>query len=197
MGSFIARKLTLDYPDFYNKAIFSGSAYPPKSLLFFGKLLTKIIKFFKGKKAVSKLIQDISIDANPKKLRKDKIISGDKEEWLTRDKKIQEYYKYSKMCGQPFSLQANYDLFNWIQEVNKTKYIKKGNFNQPIFFISGGHDPLSNYGKEINELANKYIDVGYKKIKVKVYPEARHEVLNEVNRNQVYQDVLNFINEKG
>lgn len=196
MGSFIARKLVLDFPEFYDKAIFSGSAYPPKSLLFFGKLLTNIIKTFKGKKYVSKLIQDISIDANPKKLRKDKIISGDKEEWLTRDKKIQDYYKHSKMCGQPFSVQANYDLFTWIQEVNNLSNIKKGNFDLPIFFISGGHDPLSNYGKEINKLAKKLVNIGYKNIKVKIYPEARHEVLNEINRDEVYQDILDFLIEK-
>ncbi|MFW5794286.1 MAG: alpha/beta fold hydrolase [Bacillota bacterium] len=193
MGSFIARKLIIDYPDFYDKVILSGTAYPPKSLLLFGKLLIKLIMFFNGKKYVSKLIQDISIDANPRKLIKDKIISGDKEQWLTRDKKIQEYYKHSKMCGQPFSLKANYDLFTLLQRVNKLKNIKKGNFNLPILFISGGHDPLSNYGKEVNELANKFSELGYKHIKVKIYPEARHEVLNEINRNEVYQDVLNFI----
>ncbi|MCF7923856.1 MAG: alpha/beta hydrolase [Candidatus Izimaplasma sp.] len=193
MGSFIARKLVIDYPDDYKKAIFSGSAYPPKALLFFGKFLTNIIKIFKGKRYVSKLIQDMSIDGNQKKLRKDKIISGDNEEWLTRDKKIQEYYKHSKMCGQPFSLQANSDMFTWIQSANKTKNIKAGNYNQPIFFISGGHDALSNYGKEINKLAKKMNSIGYKNIKVKIYPEARHEVLNEINKDEVYQDILKFI----
>jgi len=193
MGSFLARKTVLDYPNEYDKAIFSGTAYPPKLLLNFGLCLTSIIKQFKGPKYVSKLVQDISIDANQKKMRKDGIISGINEEWLTRDKKIQDYYKHSKMCGQPFTVQANHDMFIWIKEANNIKKIKKANHHQPIFFISGGHDPLSDYGKQINKLAKKMRKIGYNRIEMKIYPEARHEVLNELNRKSVYQDILNFI----
>ena len=193
MGSFLARKMVLEYPKAYEKAIFSGTAMPPKPLLFFGKLLTSIIRLFKGPKYVSKLIQDISIDANQKKMRKDEIISGDNEEWLTRDISIQEYYKHSPMCGQPFTVQANIDMFQWIIESNNFKEIKKGNHYQPILFISGSHDALSDYGKQILSLAEKMKGIGYNQVQVKIYPKSRHEVLNELNKEEVYQDILNFI----
>ncbi|MGE4572270.1 MAG: alpha/beta fold hydrolase [Candidatus Izemoplasmatales bacterium] len=193
MGSFLARKLVLDYPNAYKKAVFSGSAMPAKPLLLMGKFLTSIISFFRGPQYVSKLIQNMSIDANQKKMRKDGIISGDNEEWLSRDKDIQEYYKHSPMCGQPFTVQANKDMFQWIIESNDDKKIKKGNHYQPILLISGSHDALSNYGKQIQSLAEKMISFGYTNVQVKIYPKSRHEVLNELNKNEVYEDVKNFL----
>lgn len=194
MGSFLARLMVIEYPNDYKKAIFSGTAAPAKSLIFFGRALTAIIRLFRGPKYVSKLVQDIGIDSNQKRMRKDKIISGDNEEWLTRDKKIQEYYKHSPMCGQPFTVQANHDLFNWIRASNNLSKIKKSNKSQPLFFISGSHDPLGDYGNQIQKLVENMRITGFNSIDVKIYPEARHEILNEINKEEVYQDILNFLN---
>lgn len=193
MGSFLARKLILDFAEFYSKAVLSGTAYPPKMLIGMGMLLTKIIKGLKGPKHVSKMIQDMAIDANPKKMRKDKIISGINEEWLTRDTIIQQYYHNSRMCGQPFTVAANLDMFRWIKFVSNTKNLSLGNFKLPHYFISGGNDALSNYGTEIEKLVAKMIKIGYEDIDYKIYPEARHEVLNELNKDEVYTDILRFL----
>jgi alpha-beta hydrolase superfamily lysophospholipase len=194
MGSFLARKLIIDFPDFYDKAVLSGTNYPKPLLLNMGIFLAKLIKTFKGPRYISKMIQDMSIDANPKKMRKDKIISGINEEWLTRDPIIQQYYHNSRMCGQPFTVSANINLFAWVKFINDEKNIVNGNFKLPHFFISGGHDPLSNYGKEIEALVEKMKKIGYEDVKFKIYPEARHEVLNEINKDEVYNDVLEFFN---
>lgn len=192
MGSFLARKLVIDFPEFYSKVVLSGSAYTSKLLLNLGVFLTKVIKLFKGPKYVSRLIQDMSIDANQKKMRKDKIISGINEAWLTRDPIIQQYYQKSKMCGQPFTVSANLDMFAWIKFVNNTRNIGSGNLKLPHLFISGGHDALSNYGKDIATLVNKMLSLGYENVNYKIYPEARHEVLNEINKQEVFDDVLKF-----
>jgi alpha-beta hydrolase superfamily lysophospholipase len=98
------------------------------------------------------------------------------------------------MCGQPFSVSANLDMFKWIKFVNNKKNIGLGNIDLPHYFISGGHDALSNYGKEIEVLVQKMKELGYKDIAYKIYPEARHEVLNEINKTEVYNDVLEFLN---
>ncbi|MFA7075367.1 MAG: alpha/beta hydrolase [Candidatus Izemoplasmatales bacterium] len=194
MGSFLARKLILDFPDFYSKAVISGSAYTSKLLVSVGSFLTKSIKILKGSKYVSNLIQNMSIDANPKKMRKDKIITGINEEWLTRDPIIQQYYHNSRMCGQPFTVSANLDMFAWIKYVNNTKNIASGNLKLPQLFISGGHDALSNYGQQIKTLVQKMESLGYENINYKIYPNARHEVLNEINKDEVYNDILEFFN---
>ncbi|MDT8336948.1 MAG: alpha/beta hydrolase [Candidatus Izemoplasmatales bacterium] len=194
MGSFLARKLIIDFPDFYDKAALSGTAAPNQILMNLGITLTKIIIAFKGPKYVSKLIQDMSIDSNPIKARKDKIIDGINEEWLTRDQIIQQYYHNSRMCGQPFTVSANLAMFSWLKFINISKNIANGNYKLPLFFISGGHDPLSNYGKEVEVLVEKMKKIGYEDINFKIYPEARHEILNEINKDEVYNDLLEFFN---
>lgn len=196
MGSFLARKMILDFPDFYKKAVISGTAFVPQMVVNMGILLAKIIRFFKGPKYVSRLIQNMGIDANPKKMRKDGIITGIDEEWLTRDKEIQQYYHNSNMCGQPFTVQANIDLFRWISFINQKKNIANGNKEQPIFLISGEKDPLSNYGKDITKLYETMQQLGYQNVSMKLYPDSRHEVLNELSKDEVYEDVLQFIEEK-
>jgi len=193
MGSFLARKMLLVHPFAYHKAVISGTAYPPKALLFFGKHLTKFIRIFKGPTYISKLIQNMSIDSNPRKMKKDHIIPEANEAWLTRDQSIQEYYKHSPMCGKPFTVQANLDLFQWIIDSNNMKAIKQGNHHLPMLFISGGHDPLSQYGEQIHLLVKKLRKLGYDRVKYKIYPEARHEVLNEINHHEVYQNILDFL----
>lgn len=194
MGSFLARKLVLDFPDFYKKAIFSGTNYTPKMLIFVGSFLIKFIRLFKGPKYVSKLIQNMAIDSNPNKMRKDGIITGINEEWLTRDVEIQQYYHNSKMCGQPFTIQANLDLFQWVGAVSDKKNLNQGNKETPIYLMSGAKDPLSNYGEQIHQLYKVMQDLGYQNVQMKLYPECRHEILNELLKDEVYNDMLNFIN---
>lgn len=193
MGSFLARKMILDFPDFYKKAVISGTAYVPQMVVSAGSFLIKVIRLFKGPRYVSKLIQDMSIDANQKKMRKDGIISGINEEWLTRDTDIQQYYKNSNMCGQPFTIQANLDMFQWMSFVNKSKNLNTGKKDMPIYFMSGKNDALSNYGKDIEKLVNVMKKLGYTDIQMKLYPECRHEILNELIKDEVYRDILNFL----
>ena len=192
MGSFLARNMVLDFPKSYEKAVFSGSAAPPLMLLRFGKFLTQLIGLFKGQKHVSKLIQNMAIDANPNRMMKDKIIDTN-EAWLTRDKAIQDYYKHSPMCGQPFTVSANRDMFDWIIKSNQKKRIKRGNHYLPMIFLSGDHDPLSDYGNQIVTLINQLKKFGYQDVQYKLYNEARHEILNELNKDEVYMDILNFL----
>jgi len=128
----------------------------------------------------------------PKQMRKDGIITGDDVEWLTRDVEVQKYYKNSKMCGQPFTIQANYDMAQWLSFINNKKNIAAGNKEMPIYIISGANDAVSNYGEHVTKLYNIMNELGYKNVEMKLYEDCRHEILNELNKEEVYNDVLNF-----
>lgn len=193
MGSFLARKLILDFPNFYKKAIISGTTYVSGGMTFFGILLTGTISLFKGPKYVSKFVQNMAIDANPRKMKKDGLIGDFQEAWLTKDEKIQQYYHHSKMCGQPFTVKANQDLFKWISFINNKANMNKGNKEQPIFLVSGANDPLSNYGKTILQLEEIMKNMGYKSVSSKIYEGDRHEILNEMDHDIVFDDILKFI----
>ncbi len=193
MGSFLARKLVIDYPEFYAKAVWSGTTHVPGIVSSMGKMLASIIGFFKGPKHISKTIQNMAIDANPRKMKKDGLIHDLDEEWLTKDKEIQDYYHNSPICGQPFTVTANRDMFRWLGYVNNTKNIMKTKRDLPIFIISGAKDPLSNYGERINYLYNLMLKLGFTNVKMKLYDEDRHEILNELDKATVYDDILNFL----
>ena len=70
-----------------------------------------------------------------------------------------------------------------------------GKKDMPIYFMSGANDALSNYGKDIEKLVTAMKKLGYSSIQMKLYPECRHEILNELIKDEVYQDILNFIKE--
>ncbi|MBU1145427.1 MAG: alpha/beta hydrolase [Firmicutes bacterium] len=193
MGSFLARKMIILYPDFYKKAIISGTTHASKGLTFFGIALTSIFQCFKGPRHISKTIQNLAIDSNPNKMRKDGLIHGINEEWLTKDEAIQQYYHASPMCGQPFTVSANRNLFRWLNFVNDKKNLMKGNMKQPILLISGAKDPLSNYGERVVYLYHLMKRLGYESIEYKLYNEDRHEILNELDKAVVYQDILEFL----
>lgn len=193
MGSILARKLVLDFPDFYKKAIFSGTAYSSKLLVAFGKLLIAVIRLFKGPKYVSRMVQNLTIDSYAIKMRKDGKITGIDEEWLTRDPEIQQYYHNSTMCGQPFTVQANRDLIEWASFVDDKRNLARGNLKMPILFASGDTDPVSNYGKDVLRLFDVMEGLGYENLHLKLYPQDRHEILNELDKETVYQDILDFL----
>ncbi len=194
MGSFLARLTMIQDHDTYDKAVFSGTAFVPQALTGVGLFLCKTIRLFHGPKHVSPLIQAMSIDANPSKMRKDGIIGARNVEWLTKDVDIQNYYDQSPMCGQPFTVSANADLFTWLKFINSTKNIEKGNKKTPIFFASGANDALGGYGKDVVKLSETYQKLGYEQIKVKIYPNDRHEIMNETDKKLVYQDIIAFLN---
>jgi len=193
MGAFLGELMIFKYPQFYNKAVISGTTMPDPISLAAGKTLCKLIGFFRGPKYVSPLIQSIAIDSCPAKMKKDGLISERNVEWITHDVNIQNYYESSPMCGQPFTVSANKDLFTWMQFISKTKNIKKGHLDQPILFISGKQDPLSNYGENVIALVEKLKKIGYRRVQMKLYDGYRHEVLNEIDNQKVFDEVLNFI----
>jgi alpha-beta hydrolase superfamily lysophospholipase len=193
MGSFLARLEIIQKPSFYKKAVISGTTTTPAFMTAMGTFLCNVIGAFKGPKYVSPMIQKMAIDANPAKMKKDGLIKDRDVEWLTRDVEIQNYYFNSPMCGQPFTVTANRDMFKWIKFIDADKNIAKGDKNLPILFISGGFDPLSNYGKNIGILVDRFQRLGYEDVAMHIYADDRHEVLNELDKQQVYADVLAFL----
>ncbi|MFA5006848.1 MAG: alpha/beta hydrolase [Candidatus Izemoplasmatales bacterium] len=193
MGSFLARLALLRKPDFYKKAVLTGTAMMPLGLIRFGILLSTVIKALRGPKYVSPLLQKMGIDAYPAKMRKDGIIGDRDVEWLSKDVEIQNYYEKSPMCGQPATVSANKDLFKWLVVINDPKQIATGRKDTPLLFASGKNDPLSEYGKTVLELAAVYRKLGYVDVTDKLYEDDRHEILNELDKETVYRDILTFL----
>ena len=62
-----------------------------------------------------------------------------------------------------------------------------------MIFISGGRDPVGNFGKDVSKAFNMYKNIGIKNVSMKLYNEDRHEILNELDKEQVYDDIVIWI----
>ena len=77
--------------------------------------------------------------------------------------------------------------------MHKIHRINKINKNLEIFIFSGDRDPVGNMGKGVKKLYKVYEDVGIKKLHIKLYKDGRHEMLKELNKKEVFEDILSFI----
>ena len=63
----------------------------------------------------------------------------------------------------------------------------------PVLFLSGEEDPVGNYGRSVKQVYESFLRVGLGNVQIKLYPGDRHEILNEVDRADVYADVYRWI----
>lgn len=112
-------------------------------------------------------------------------------DWLSRDDEVVKVYMDDPLCGFMFSAGGFRDMFSWLKDItNETWGINVK--NMPILIISGDKDPAGNNGEGPKE-AEEFLIKGGKNPKLLLYKDARHEVLNELNKEEVYQDILEFL----
>ena len=186
MGSFIARLVAENYGDEYDKFIFCGTSGPnPASTA--GLLLVNIIKTFKGEKHKSNLIQNIAFGSY------NKGFEGDTPyEWLTNDREIINKYAADKYCTFRFTVSAMGDLMHLLSKSNRSAWFKAVDSGKPVLLIAGDKDPVGNYGKGVKAVYDKLIKNG-KNAEIKLYKNCRHEIHNDLCKDDMFSDILEFI----
>ena len=187
MGSLVVRAYIQKYEEKIDKLIVCGS--PSKnSLAGFGLMLNGVISAFRGKKYRSRLMANASTGGGD-----DKFPGEGKNAWLTRDKTVVEKYNSDEKCNFVFSCNGFSNLLHLVKNAYKKKKYPAKHSDLPIFFMAGADDPV--IGSEKKWLAAQQFlrDVGYKNVTGKSYPKMRHEILNELGKEEVYADALAFI----
>ena len=187
MGSLVVRAYIQKYEEKIDKLIGCGS--PSKnSLAGFGLMLNGVISAFRGEKYRSRLMANASTGGGD-----DKFPGEGKNAWLTRDKTVVEKYNADEKCNFVFSCNGFSNLLHLVKNAYKKKKYPAKNSDLPIFFMAGADDPV--IGSEKKWLAAQQFlrDVGYKNVTGKSYPKMRHEILNELGKEEVYADALAFI----
>ena len=113
--------------------------------------------------------------------------------WLTRDPEIRKEYEADPFCGTPSSLRFNHSMTKMMCQATDPENLKKVPDSLPIAMFCGEDDSAGGFGKGPKTALEIYRKYG-KNITLKLYPGARHEVLNETNRDEIYQDILSFLN---
>lgn len=186
MGSFIAREYIRRYgnDERIKAAIFCGTSgkNPASSIAI---TLAGAIAKAKGSRHRSKFIDKIAFGTYNKKIPDAKTDF----DWLTRDSAIVDKYIADKYCGFLFTATGYRDLFTILDRVSGKDWYNEISKNIPILLTSGEEDPVGLYGKGVKQVYNDLKLSDKKDVTLKLYPEMRHEILNEINREQVYEDI--------
>ena len=112
---------------------------------------------------------------------------------MTRDTKIVDFCRGNKYCNFIFTVNGYRTLFDVLSFIQKKKNVDRIPKELPLFFIAGGQDPVGHYGRDVQNVSARYEKAGVEDVSLKIYQEDRHEVLNELDRDQVYKDVLSWL----
>lgn len=190
MGSFVARYFAILYGKEIDGLLVVGTGHNSKVELGLGRAVANLyIKIGKGKQA-NKLLDMLIF----KMFNIGFILEKDVNAWLTRDKSSRDEFTADKYCGIKFTSYAFRDLFEGVKFVTQEDNVAKIRKELPIFVLSGAKDPVGGNGKGVNKAYKLYKEQGIKNIKLKLYKEMRHEILNEIGKQEVYKDIIGWIN---
>lgn len=189
LGSFLVRRYIQKYSDDIFAAILSGTAGNPGFAASIGKFIAKREMKKYGKTTPSPLMNRIIFGSYNKGFDNVK----NKFAWLSRDEAVVEAFLQDPYCGFVCSGTFFYDLLTGLQLIHQDELIRETRKDLPIFFISGDRDPVGGYSKGVKNVIKQFEKNGLQQITYRFYRGARHEVLNELNKEEVYHDVYTWI----
>ena len=186
MGSFLARTYAGRDGEDFEAYVFSGTAGSNPVLGIAKWLARREIKKTGGDKP-SITLYNLSFGSYNKAFKPNRTES----DWLSRDDAQVDNYVADPLCGYPFTACAMLDLFNGLSEISNEAWAARVP-KRPILVMSGAMDPVGGKGKGVRQVAKWLGQTGHS-VECKLYEGGRHEMLNETNRQEVYGDVLLFI----
>lgn len=191
MGSFAARLYIARYGRELTGAVISGTGAGMAVLP--AAAAVKKLAGGRGGKKPCKTLDKLAFGGYNSAIRKPKTPF----DWLSRDAASVAAYITDPYCGFVFSASAFGDLFTGLYRANKKECFESVPKELPILMVSGDQDPVGDYGRGVRKVFENLRAAGVRDVELKLYPGGRHEMLNELNRAQVYEDVLRFLQAKG
>lgn len=190
MGSFMARTILARHPGSgITGAIICGTAWMPEAVVKAGKALSGMICKTKGEQHCSTLLQGMMFGGYDKKIEHPRT----KSDWLSRDNRIVDAYEADPLCGFIPSAGLVNAMMEGILYIQKPENLDKMKKDLPCYFIAGGDDPVGGYGAGVEQAAAEFKKHGMEKVDLKLYPLCRHEIHNEINKEEVYEDIVAWI----
>jgi alpha-beta hydrolase superfamily lysophospholipase len=188
MGSFVVRNYCLKHEQGLSGVLLSGTGYFTPSLIRSGLLLANVLCLFGAAKKPSKMLENISFAGYNKEWsppRTDK-------DWITRNEEKVDAYIADPLCGFTFTAGAYRDMFRGLKNLYPHN-LSAMDKDVPVLMYSGASDPVGGRGTGVQKVAEELIAAGVKDVTVKLYEEGRHEMHNEPNREEVWQDLITWM----
>lgn len=180
MGSFLTRCYLTDHAQGLAGAVLSGTGFYPRPLTVAAKALAKaFILMGRGKKPSPFINRFVCGDGGT--------------QWLSRDEAAQKAYADDPACGFTFTAHGFYDLFTGLNRLAQPAALKNIPHSLPVYLFSGDQDPVGQMGEGVKKVAEEYRAAGLASVTCRLYPGGRHEMFNELNREEVYADLVQWL----
>jgi len=188
MGSYIGQAYLMQHSCSLQGAILSGSNYQPARIYRAASLIARFERWRLGKNGRSRLINFLSFGSFNKAIKS----ARTDFDWLSRDPQEVDRYISDPLCGFVATTQLWVDLLGGLQGISDVKQLAQIDPDLPLLLIGGDCDPVS-AGQRLNDLAGALRVAGLQHVELKVFPGARHELLNESNRDEVTYYLINWL----
>lgn len=192
MGSFIARNYIMRYGTGIQGAVIMGTGNQSKALINVSKFVAGFQKLFFGDKHPALFINNLAFGGYNKRIDNPKTPF----DWLSVNEENVQRYIEDPDCGFLFTVNGFRTLFELIDRLLSKKNLEKVPVGLPLLFVSGAEDPVGDYGKGVMAAKNALAAAGVIDIEMKLYPGLRHEILNEKERDEVKEDIYNWLLKK-
>lgn len=187
-GSVVVQDFIQQYGKMFNGVILSGS-FGTQPLLNISIPLLRMIIRFKGKDAEAGLAYNLAVEPFNKPYKKTKI----RNMWISTIPEVVSAYNADPLCGFKVTNGFFYETSKALKRIWKSE--EKIPKELPIFIIRGIEDQVNKSGKWLIPMLERYEKLGLKNVTYKVYPDVRHETLNDTSREEVIADILSFFEE--
>ena len=191
MGSFYARQYLCEYGQELSGAVIMGTGHQPKALVQFARSTCRALAAVHGWQYRSKLVANLSFMGYNKGLE-----GRTTHDWLNRDAAEVDKYLADERCTFTFTLNAYYSMFSGILRLHDPAFLARMPKDLPLLFLAGTADPVGDRGKGVLRAIQSLKAAGVQNIRCKLYPGARHELLVETNRQEVFADIAAWLNDQ-
>lgn len=191
MGSFLARTCLIRWPGTVDAAVLSGTGQERAALVAFGRVVSGLLCRWRGPDYVSPLVYALSLGAYNARVHP----APGQGDWTTRDSEMAAGRKQDPLCNFRPTVSMFRDMLGGIAWIGREENVRRMDGDMPIYLFSGDRDPVGDMGAGVRRVAALFRRCSCRDVTVRLYPGGRHEMLNERNKDEVYADVLSWLDE--
>ncbi len=186
LGSIMGQQFIAEHGADLAGAVLSGTSGTPPAILPLGRLLARFERWRLGPRGHSAILRKMLFEDFNKPFKP----ARTDFDWLSRDPAEVDKYVADPLCGFQFTAQLAIDLLDAVGPIASKETVARIPSALPIYIFSGARDPV---GARLQTLIDAYRDAGLTKVTTRLYPDARHETLNETNRDEVTADLIGWL----
>ena len=189
MGSFLVRRYLTRYGREVDGAILMGTGDYPAAVLLAALAVVDLTALVRGGRCHSRLLHGLVLGNYNRRIPSARTGS----DWLSRDAERVDRFVADPYCQFRFTCSAYRDFFHVMLDLKNRRLVGNMPSELPVFLVSGSEDPVGDYGKGVKRVFDQYRSLGMKQVTMKLYEGSRHEILNDLEREQVCRDLGDWI----